>query len=289
MTASTPGSASAALVSMRSTRAWGYWVLRMAPWAMRGRVTSWRNCVCPVTFSAPSRFGVSLPMTLKLTAVCLSSGTPRGAWTRGGVRAGSPGYFLFETHPRHLAPPPLGARYEAGAIPTQSLGLLEDGLHRLLDVEGLGHGLRRVPRGVDEELDPVALGIGEIDRPGVAVGDDPELLDTLVTRPRMHDLEIFEGGQLVRHLIHHVDLEAGRPARGQHQLMVLVRIAGEEDQIGSARELPAIAHEKAEHARVKVLHPGEVGHVEPEMAERNSWQCRHDHSSSHPSPLKTRG
>src|SRR6266852_7183700 len=269
MTASTPGSASAALVAMRCTRAWGYCVLRMAPWAMRGRVRSWRNCVCPVTFSAPSRFGVSLPMTLKLTAVCLSSGTPRGAWTRGGVRAGSPGYFLFETHPRHLALPPLGARHEAGAIPTQSLGLLENGLHRLLDVERLGHGLGRVPRGVDEELDPVALGIGEIDRPGVAVGDDPELIDAFVTRPRMHDLEIFEGGQLVRHLVHHVELDAGRSARGQHQLMMLVGITRQKDQIGSARELPAVAHEEAEHASVEVFHPGEVDHVKPEMAERN--------------------
>ena len=101
------------------------------------------------------------------------------------------------------------------------------------------------------------------------MGDDPELLDALVARPRMHDLEILEGGQLERHLIHHVELEAGRPARGQHQLMMLVGIAGQEHQIGSARELPAIAHEQAEHARVEVLHPGEVGDVEPEMAERN--------------------
>src|SRR6266436_7626222 len=149
---------------------------------MRGRMTSWRYCVCPVTFSAPSRFGVPLPMTLKPTAVRLAEAASLPAL------------------PRHLALPPLGTRHEAGAIPTQSLGLLENGRHRRLDVERLGHGLRRVPRGVDEQLDPVALRIREIDRPGVAVGDDPELLDALVTRPRMHDLEIFEGGQLERHL-----------------------------------------------------------------------------------------
>src|SRR6266850_3276796 len=238
----------------------------MAPWAMRGRVTSWRNCVCPVTFSAPSRFGVPLPMTLKLTAVRLAEAA------------------ALPAHPRHLALPPLRARREAGAIPTQSLGLLEDGLHRLLDVERLGHGLRGVPRGVDEELDPVALRIGEIDRPGVAVGDDPELLDTLVTRPRMHDLEILERGELERHLIHHVELEAGRPARGQHQLVVLVGITGQEDQIGSAGKLPAVAHKEAEHARVEVLHPREIGDVEPEMAEGYGWQCRHDHSLLIPLP-----
>src|SRR6266571_7941412 len=142
---------------------------------MRGRTTSWRYCVCPVTFSAPSRFGVPLPMTLKLTAVRL-------AWSRRRA---------LPAHPRHLGLAPLRAGREAGAIATESFRLLEDGLHGLLDVEQLGHGLRRVPRGVDEELEPVALGIGEIDRPGVAVGDDPELLDALVARPRMHGLEIF--------------------------------------------------------------------------------------------------
>src|SRR5438552_490 len=168
----------------------------MAPCTMRGRTTSWRYCVCPVTFSAPSRFGVSLPMTLKLTAVRL-------AWSRRRA---------LPAHPRHLGLAPLRAGREAGAIATESFRLLEDGLHGLLDVEQLGHGLRGVPRGVDEELEPVALGIGEVDRPGVAVGDDPELLDALVARPRMHDLEILEGGQLERHLIDHVELEAGRPA-----------------------------------------------------------------------------
>ncbi len=71
ITATTPGSASAPLVSMRRTRACGWRVRRIAPWARRGRVRSWRNWVWPVTFSAPSRFGVSLPMTLKLTADAL--------------------------------------------------------------------------------------------------------------------------------------------------------------------------------------------------------------------------
>src|SRR2546428_9295303 len=136
MTASTPGSASAALVSMRSTRAWGYCVLRMAPWSRPGSVTSWRNCVCPVTFSAPSRFGVSLPMTLKLTAVRLAEPA------------------ALPAHPRHLALPPLGATHEAGSIPTQRLGLLEDGLHRLLDVERLGHRQRRGAPGCERQLHP---------------------------------------------------------------------------------------------------------------------------------------
>src|SRR5712691_8083329 len=125
----------------------------MAPWARRGSVRSWRNCVCPVTLSAPSSFGVALPMTSKLTAVRLAETAPLPA------------------HPRHLGLPPLHPRREAGAIAAERLGLLEDGLHRLLDVERLGHGLRRVPRGVDEELDPVALGIREVDRPGIAVSD----------------------------------------------------------------------------------------------------------------------
>jgi len=51
--------------------------------------------------------------------------------------------------------------------------------------------------------------------------------------------------------------------------MMLVGITGQEDQVGSTRELPAIADEKPEHARVELFHPGEVGDVEPEMAERD--------------------
>src|SRR5262252_3663049 len=48
----------------------------MAPCARRGSVRSLRNCVCPVTLSAPSRFGVALPMTSKLTALCLPPNSP---------------------------------------------------------------------------------------------------------------------------------------------------------------------------------------------------------------------
>src|SRR5512144_1167399 len=118
----------------------------MAPWARRGSVRSWRNWVWPVTFSAPSRFGVPLPMTLKLTAVALRK-------RRGRL----PG----RGHPRHLRRAPLRAGHEPGAVPAEGLGLPLDGLHRLLDVEGLRQRLRRVPGRVDEDLDAVALRVRE--------------------------------------------------------------------------------------------------------------------------------
>src|SRR5713226_1170463 len=85
-----------------------------------------------------------------------------------------------DAHPRHLRLPPVGARLEAGTAPAEGLGLFEDRVDRRLDVERLRVGLGGVPRGVDEELDAVALRVREVDRPRIAVGDDAELLDPLL-------------------------------------------------------------------------------------------------------------
>src|SRR5512143_4218174 len=147
----------------------------MAPWARRGSVRSCRNWVWPVTFSAPSRFGVPLPMTRKPTAVAPEA-----------IAAGLAG----RGHPRHLRRPPLGAGHEAGAVAAERLGLPLDARHRRLDVEGLDHRLRGVLGRVHEDLEAVALRVGEVDRPRVAVGDDAELLDALLAGPRVHGLEV---------------------------------------------------------------------------------------------------
>src|SRR5262249_11119413 len=68
----------------------------------------------------------------------------------------------------HLRFAPRGPRRETRAAPAESLGLRHDDLGRRLDVERLGERLGRVPRRVDEELDAVALRVGEVDRPGIA-------------------------------------------------------------------------------------------------------------------------
>src|SRR5258707_15207948 len=72
---------------------------------------------------------------------------------------------LDALHPgiaRHEARPAAAHRFCAG----------EDGVVRLLEVERFAAGLRRIERRVDIELDRIALGILEVERPGIAmVGD----------------------------------------------------------------------------------------------------------------------
>src|SRR5213593_3713403 len=65
MTLTTPGRARARDVSMRTIRACGSAARRIRPWSIRGSSRSWRKRVRPVTFSAPSFFGVGRPMTLR--------------------------------------------------------------------------------------------------------------------------------------------------------------------------------------------------------------------------------
>ena len=124
-----------------------------------------------------------------------------------------------------------------------------------------------MPWRIDEQLHAVALGVGEVDRPRVAVGDDAELLDALGPHARVHGLEVGELRQLERDLIDHVVAGAGGPAGDEHHLVMLVGIAGEEGELGSAFERAAIGHHQTEHARVEVHHLLEVRHVDPEVAE----------------------
>ena len=54
ITANTPGSASARLVSMDLMRAWACGLLRILPWSMPGSRMSAPYRASPVTFSEPS-------------------------------------------------------------------------------------------------------------------------------------------------------------------------------------------------------------------------------------------
>src|SRR5262245_20257601 len=82
MTATTPGNARAREVSIRTTRACGYFARRIRPCSIPGITRSCRYCVRPVTFSGPSRLGVPLPMTAKVVIV---AGAARPAWAEGGL------------------------------------------------------------------------------------------------------------------------------------------------------------------------------------------------------------
>src|SRR6267143_3674727 len=76
---------------------------------------------------------------------------------------------------RHPGFPRAGSRI----VPNQGLGLGDDRLDRLREIERLAVGLAYVPRRGRVELDPVVLGVAEIDAPGVSVvarSDLPRLL-----------------------------------------------------------------------------------------------------------------
>src|SRR5262245_59221622 len=107
----------------------------------------------------------------------------------------------LHAHPLDLRRPPRRARGETRPIAAERFSLRHDHGHRRFEVERLGVGLRRVPRRVHEQLAAIALGIREVDRPGVAVSDDPELLDALVLQPHVHGLEVFQRVELERDLV----------------------------------------------------------------------------------------
>src|SRR5207253_8056112 len=71
---------------------------------------------------------------------------------------------------RDLGPPFLH-RLEARQLAATGLGLAEELVLRLVEIDFEAAGLRHVPRGVAEHLDAVAFGIVEINRPGIAVSD----------------------------------------------------------------------------------------------------------------------
>src|ERR1700704_3674934 len=69
------------------------------------------------------------------------------------------------------------ATHEARPAAAHRFGAPQDLVVRLVEVERLAAGLRRVERRVDIELDRGALGVLEIERPGIAVVGDPVLAD----------------------------------------------------------------------------------------------------------------
>src|ERR1700704_2598802 len=76
---------------------------------------------------------------------------------------------------RHPGFPRAGRRI----VPNQGLGLGDDRLDRLREIERLAVGLAYVPRRRRVELDAVVLGVAEIDAPGVAVVARSDLLRLL--------------------------------------------------------------------------------------------------------------
>src|SRR5262245_1653527 len=124
MTVTTPGKARARDVSMRAMRACGSFARRIPPCSIRGSSRSWRKRVRPVTFSAPSLFGVARPMTLRSVTRRHASrerAYPQPLVQQAGPlveRGGAP--HLEERRPEHLHEP----------------GVVEHGTNAVLAVDG---------------------------------------------------------------------------------------------------------------------------------------------------------
>ena len=133
-------------------------------------------------------------------------------------------------------------------------------------IDGLAVGLLDVPGGVGEDFDTVTLGIAAIDAPGNAVGDADQLFDALAIEQREDLAQIGQRLGAQRYLVDDVEIERGGPAGDQRNLMVLARIAAQEDDLDAAQHSP-IGHRKAQHALVKALHLAKIMHEDTDMAE----------------------
>ena len=99
------------------------------------------------------------------------------------------------------------------------------------------------------------------------MGDDTELLDAFVLQPGVHRLQILQRVELQGDLVDDVVLHAGRPAGDQDDLVVLVGIVRQEAERVAAGDLALVHDQQAEHARVEVLHTGQIGDVDSQMTE----------------------
>ena len=81
-----------------------------------------------------------------------------------------------------------------------------------------------------------------------------------------NDTEIIESDWL-GNLVDHAEGQVGRPARGQHQLVVLGGVATEEHQLHRAQVAP-VGLGEAHHLFVEAGHALQVPHVEAHVAER---------------------
>src|SRR5258708_8454972 len=72
------------------------------------------------------------------------------------------------------------AAHEPRPAAAHGFGEPQDLVVRLVEVERLAAGLRRVEGRGDVGLDRIALGILEVERPGVAVVGDPVLVDAFL-------------------------------------------------------------------------------------------------------------
>lgn len=137
-------------------------------------------------------------------------------------------------------------------------------------IDRVGVGLGHIPRGVAVALDPVAIEIVEIERPGVAVGDDPIHRLPRAGHAAVERLQVFErihheGNLLGDHLV----LLGIRIARlDQHELVMLEGVVGHEhDPRGRIAIGPFIGDRQPHGPGVEIEHRRDVPGEQTEMGE----------------------
>ena len=159
------------------------------------------------------------------------------------------------------------AAHEARPAAAHRFGAPQDLVVRLVEVERLAAGLRRVERRVDIELDRIALGILEIERPGVAVVGDPVLADAFLEERLAVALQRVERIEPEGDLVHRIVGQLLGPSVEQHELVMAFGVLGHEGDARARAAGAAVADDEAHDARVEVDHAVEVGGMHAEMRE----------------------
>src|SRR5688572_11981459 len=118
---------------------------------------------------------------------------------------------LHFVHPRF-------ARHETRTLPAHRFGASQDLVVGLIEIERLAAGLGRVEWRVAIELDRVAFGIPEVERPGISVIGHAMLGDSRGDKGLAIALERIERVQPERYLVHWIVRLVPRPTVEQHEL-----------------------------------------------------------------------
>src|SRR5467141_2614396 len=176
---------------------------------------------------------------------------PQAPPQRSNAAPGSRGEASFQF--RHPSFPRAGSRI----VPNQGLGLGDDRRDRLREIERFAIGLAYVPWRGGVELDPVVLRVAEIDAPRVSVVARSDLLRLLCNQHGEEALEVLQvlhpEGELIDRR-----RNAVRPARGHHDLVMLLGVAAQECDASAQVVVPGIGDYQAQHAAVECDHRLEV-------------------------------
>jgi hypothetical protein len=159
------------------------------------------------------------------------------------------------------------ATHEPRPAAAHGFGAPQDLVVRLVEVERLAAGLRRVEGRVDVELDGIALGILEVERPGVAVVGDPVLGDAFLDERLAVGFQRVERLEPEGDLVHRIVGKVLRPPVEQHELVMAFRVLGHEGDARPGATGAAVADQETHDARVEVDHAVEVGGVHAKMRE----------------------